>query len=248
MHILGLRLVHFSAQVCGVQPPQQYSCTRRGCEERGGLRDPASGIFSLSGRPRGGAAPLPRAHPEGAAPARTPGIPSRAPSVPGKKAQARSRQRCSGSAANHGGVFPGGTDVVPGKASLRAGRPPGTPRLRRPPGRPESGGSPGLCKAAAPPVVQLRSRAQLLLPEGAAAGEGPGWLLAVITSVRLSEQTSQAEAEPAAARNSLQTRLLCRSPRGEKPSLCEEVKRVMAALPTAMEKKRVFWYLPLPCT
>lgn len=72
--------------------------------------------------------------------------------------------------------------MVPDKASLRAGRFHGTPRLECPPGRVESGGSPGLCKAAAPPVVQLRSRAQLLLPEGAAVGEGPGELLAVIIS------------------------------------------------------------------
>lgn len=179
-----------------------------------------------------------------------PGNPGRAPSVPGKKAQARSRPRCSGSAANREGVSPGGADVAPSKGSVRSGWTPGTPRLGCPPGRAvwRVEGGRGCAKPQRLLLSScgpgLSSFCLRVLPEVKA--QVGSWLSSPQKAVLLGVQTSRAEAEPAAAANCLQPRLLCRSPRGGKPSLYEEEGHGGSA--HGHGKKRVFRYLPLPCT
>lgn len=140
--------------------------------------------------------------------------------------------------------------MAPSNGSPRALRTPGSPRLGCPPcwawWRVEGGRG-----CAKPQRLLLSSCGPGLscfclrvLPEVRA--QAGSWLSSSQKAAWLGVQTSQAEAEPAAAANSLQPRLLCRSPRGEKPSLCEEVKRVMAALPMATGKRGYFGICPCP--
>lgn len=165
--------------VC-LEPPRQYSCMRRGWEGGSGPNDPTGGASPL-GDLGAVLSRFPEPNPAGATPAGTPGSPLKDHSVPRKKVQARSRPRSSDAATNRGGVSSGRGDVAPGRAALRAGRPPGTP----PPAGPlraarEARRGQGLCKVAAPPVVQLRLRPQRPLSEPVPRGESTDRLLSVI--------------------------------------------------------------------
>lgn len=136
---------------------------RRGWEGGRGPNDPTGCAYLLGDL--GAVLPrFPEPNRAGATLAGTPGSPLKAHSVPREKVQARSQPRSSDAAANRGGVSSGRADT-PGKAVLCTGRPPETP----PPGCPPAGPlraargarrGQGLCKVAAPPVVQLRLRAQ----------------------------------------------------------------------------------------
>lgn len=152
--------------VCLDHPPSAGSAAACG-EASGGGRgpnDPTGGAYLLGDL--GAVLPrFPEPNPAGATHAGTPGSPLKAHSVPRKKVQARSQPRSSDAATNRGDVSSGRADVAPGKVVLRTGRPPETPPPGCPPAGPLRAGlgarrGQGLCKVAAPPVVQLRLRAQ----------------------------------------------------------------------------------------